>query len=336
MRLLVTGGAGFIGSNFVRWTREHRPDVTMTVLDALTYAARGNNLDHDGWLTANSSHVRLVVGDVRDRQLVSRLVSEHDVVIHFAAESHNDASLEDPSLFVDTNVNGTLSVLEAVREHKKRLHHVSTDEVFGDLSLTDPSFTESSSYAPSSPYSASKASADLLVRAWVRSFGVRATISICSNNAGPYQHVEKFIPRQITELLAGRAPRVYGSGANVRDWIAVDDHCSALWRVLDRGRLGSTYLIGARNEWSNLDVVRALLEIFGRPATDIEFVADRPGHDVRYALDTSLISDELGWLPAPRSFGAYLAELVTWYGAHEAWWAPAKEESEERYRRLGH
>ncbi|WP_040595152.1 dTDP-glucose 4,6-dehydratase [Timonella senegalensis] len=336
MRLLVTGGAGFIGSNFVRWTRESRPEVSMTVLDSFTYAAQGMNLEVDGWLAANGDHVSVVVGDIRDRTLVDSLVAVHDVVIHFAAESHNDASLENPSEFVDTNVNGTLSVLEAVRAHGKRLHHISTDEVFGDLSLDAPAFTHSSPYRPSSPYSASKASADLLVGAWVRSFGVRATVSICSNNYGPFQHVEKFIPRQITELLAGRVPRIYGTGANVRDWIAVDDHSSALWRIIDAGQIGRTYLVGTHNERSNLEVVAALLEVFGRPAGDIEFVRDRTGHDVRYALDTSLIFDDLGWRPAPRSFRRELESLVSWYADHEAWWREAKTTSEERYRRLGH
>src|SRR5262245_45985298 len=237
MRLLVTGGAGFIGANFVRYTVEHRSDVAVTVVDALTYAA---NLDSIADLVGR---IEFVEGDVADAALMGRLIADTDVVVHFAAESHNDNSLRDPSPFVTTNLVGTFTLLEAVRRHDVRFHHISTDEVYGDLELDDPAkFTPQTPYNPSSPYSSTKAGSDLLVRAWVRSFGVRATISNCSNNYGPYQHIEKFIPRQITNVLSGIRPKLYGAGANVRDWIHVHDHNDAVWRIVDDGTPGETYL----------------------------------------------------------------------------------------------
>ena len=250
MRLLVTGGAGFIGANFVHQTVAERPDAQVTVLDALTYAGNRRSLD------PVADRIEFVHGDVADFALVDRLVADSDAVVHFAAESHNDNSLADPTPFVQTNVMGTFSLLQAVRAHDVRYHHISTDEVYGDLELDDPErFTESTPYNPSSPYSATKASSDLLVRAWARSFGVRATLSNCSNNYGPYQHVEKFIPRQITNLIDGVRPRLYGSGKNVRDWIHVDDHNAAVWTILEKGSLGQTYLIGADGEVDNRTVV---------------------------------------------------------------------------------
>ena len=243
MRLLVTGGAGFIGANFVHQTVATRPDVEVTVLDALTYAGNRQSL------ASVEDRITFVHGDVADEPLVDDLVSRSDAVVHFAAESHNDNSLADPEPFLRTNVMGTFSLLQAVRSHGVRYHHISTDEVYGDLELDDPAkFTETTPYNPSSPYSASKASSDLFVRAWVRSFGIAATISNCSNNYGPYQHVEKFIPRQITNLLDGVRPRLYGEGRNVRDWIHVEDHNRAVWDILDRGKSGETYLIGADGE----------------------------------------------------------------------------------------
>ena len=246
MRLLVTGGAGFIGANFVHSAVREHPDHAVTVLDAMTYAGSRESL------TPVADHITVVEGDVTDAELVSALVAESDAVVHFAAETHVDNALADPRPFVHTNVVGTFTVLEAVRRHGVRLHHVSTDEVYGDLPLGDHRrFTESTPYNPSSPYSSTKAGADMLVRAWVRSYGIRATISNCSNNYGPYQHVEKFIPRQITNVLTGRRPKLYGTGANVRDWIHVDDHNDAVWRILDRGQIGRTYLIGAEGERDN-------------------------------------------------------------------------------------
>jgi dTDP-glucose 4,6-dehydratase len=263
-------------------------------------------------------------------------VGAADVVVHFAAESHNDNSLADPSPFVTTNLVGTYQILEAVRRHGVRLHHISTDEVYGDLALDDPAkFTEATPYNPSSPYSSTKAGSDLLVRAWVRSFGIAATISNCSNNYGPWQHVEKFIPRQVTEVLCGRRPRVYGAGANVRDWIHVDDHSSAVLRIVEQGRPGETYLIGADGELSNLEVVRTLLRLMGRPEDDYQLVTDRAGHDLRYAIDWTKLRTELGWSPRYTDFAAGLEATIDWYRAHEDWWRPAKEQTEARYRAVG-
>jgi len=329
MRLLVTGGAGFIGANFVRQTVAEHPDVRVTVLDKLTYA--GNRASLDGL-----DEVTLVEGDVADAALVDRLVGDADAVVHFAAESHNDNSLANPWPFVQTNLVGTYTLLEAVRRHGARYHHVSTDEVYGDLELDDPQrFTETTPYNPSSPYSSTKAGSDLLVRAWVRSFGVRATISNCSNNYGPYQHVEKFIPRQITNLIDGVRPKLYGAGANVRDWIHVEDHNAAVWRVLTDGRIGRTYLIGADGERSNLQVVRTLLEIFGREPDDFDHVTDRPGHDLRYAIDATLLRTELGWTPRYTDFRAGLEATVAWYRDNQDWWRPAKARVEAAYAATG-
>ncbi|MBO0607933.1 dTDP-glucose 4,6-dehydratase [Myceligenerans salitolerans] len=330
MKVLVTGGAGFIGANFVQQTVRERPDAEVTVLDALTYAG------DRGSLAPVAERVRLVEGSITDAVLVDRLVGEADVVVHFAAESHNDNSLDDPSPFVQTNLVGTFTLLEAVRKHGTRFHHISTDEVYGDLELDDPAkFTPETPYNPSSPYSSTKAGSDLLVRAWVRSFGVRATISNCSNNYGPYQHVEKFIPRQITNLLDGVRPRLYGAGRNVRDWIHVEDHNTAVWAVIDHGRIGETYLIGADGEQNNLDVVRTLLELFGREPDDFDHVADRPGHDLRYAIDATRLRDELGWTPRYTEFRDGLAATIEWYRGNEAWWRPAKAATEAKYARTG-
>lgn len=330
MKLLVTGGAGFIGSNFVQLTVRERPDVSVTVLDALTYAGDRASLE------PVKDRVRLVEGDIADADLVDSLVAEADAVVHFAAESHNDNSLKDPWPFIRTNVIGTYTLLEAVRRHGVRYHHISTDEVYGDLEIDDPAkFTASTPYNPSSPYSSTKASSDLLVRAWVRSFGVEATISNCSNNYGPYQHIEKFIPRQITNLIDGVRPRLYGAGLNVRDWIHVDDHNTAVWAILDRGRIGETYLIGADGELSNRQVVETLLEVFGRPKDDYEHVADRPGHDMRYAIDATKLREELGWAPRYTNFEEGLAQTVAWYRGHEDWWRPAKRAVEAKYAASG-
>jgi dTDP-glucose 4,6-dehydratase len=275
MRLLVTGGAGFIGTNFVHAAVRAHPEDHVTVLDAMTYAGSHQSL------APVEDHIRLVQGDIADAELVTKLVAEADAVVHFAAETHVDNALADPKPFLRANVIGTFTILEAVRQHGVRLHHVSTDEVYGDLDLNSPQrFTESTPYNPSSPYSSTKAAADMLVRAWVRSYGVRATISNCSNNYGPYQHVEKFIPRQITNVLSGRRPKLYGTGANVRDWIHVDDHNSAVWRILADGQIGRTYLIGAEGERDNLSVMRTILRLMGREPDDFDRVTDRLGHDL--------------------------------------------------------
>ncbi|MEV0869239.1 dTDP-glucose 4,6-dehydratase [Brachybacterium paraconglomeratum] len=329
-RLLVTGGAGFIGSAFVHHVLA-RTDDTVTVLDAFTYAGHRSSL-----ADLPSERCRVVVGDVADAEVVDGLVRQSDAVVHFAAESHNDNSLSDPSPFIRTNLLGTFTLLEAVRRHDVRFHHISTDEVYGDLALDDPQrFTETTPYSPSSPYSASKAGSDLLVRAWVRSFGVRATLSNCSNNYGPRQHVEKFIPRQITNLLDGIRPRLYGAGTNVRDWIHADDHSSAVLRILDAGEIGRTYLIGADGEQSNKEVVEILLQLMGRPADEYDHVTDRAGHDLRYAIDAGPLREELGWEPRFRDFEAGLAATVEWYRENEGWWRPQKAATEAKYQLAG-
>ncbi|TWG93949.1 dTDP-glucose 4,6-dehydratase [Nocardioides sp. J9] len=329
-RILVTGGAGFIGSNFVHHVVRHT-DATVTVLDKMTYAASRESL-----AGLPGDRVRLVEGDIADAEVVEPLVGEADAVVHYAAESHNDNSLDDPSPFIRTNLVGTFTLLEAVRKAGVRFHHVSTDEVYGDLELDDPQrFTEHTPYQPSSPYSASKAGSDHLVRAWVRSFGVQATISNCSNNYGPWQHVEKFIPRQITEVIEGRRPRLYGSGENVRDWIHTEDHSSAVLTILERGRIGETYLIGADGEKSNLEVVQMILELMGRDRDDFEHVTDRAGHDLRYAIDSTKLRTELGWTPQYADFSSGLEQTVRWYQDNADWWRPAKAATEAAYAAKG-
>jgi dTDP-glucose 4,6-dehydratase len=330
MRLLVTGGAGFIGANFVHASVREHPDDSVTVLDALTYAGSQDSL------RPVQDSVRLVTGDIADTDLVDKLVAESDAVVHFAAETHVDNALADPHPFLHSNVIGTFTLLEAVRRHGVRLHHVSTDEVYGDLSLDDPArFTESTPYNPSSPYSSTKAASDMLVRAWVRSYGVQATISNCSNNFGPYQHVEKFIPRQITNILTGRRPKLYGTGANVRDWIHVEDHNSAVRRILERGAAGRTYLIGAENERSNLTVLRSILTIMDRDPADFDHVTDRVGHDLRYAIDPAALRDELDWTPAHSNFDRALRSTVDWYRGNVDWWLPLKDDVESQYLKRG-
>ncbi|MGY2873944.1 dTDP-glucose 4,6-dehydratase [Marmoricola sp. URHA0025 HA25] len=326
MRILVTGGAGFIGSNFVHRTLATRPDADVTVLDALTYAGSMASL------TGVEDRIRFVEGDVADEGTVERLVGDADVVVHFAAESHNDNSLADPSPFIRTNLVGTFTLLEAARRHGVRYHHISTDEVYGDLELDDPKkFTEDTPYTPSSPYSASKAGSDHLVRAWVRSFGLRATISNCSNNYGPRQHVEKFIPRQITNVIDGIRPKLYGDGLNVRDWIHVDDHNDAVWTIIEKGRVGETYLIGANGEMNNRDVISMILELMGQDADAYDHVTDRSGHDRRYAIEAGKLRSELGWTPRYEGFRDGLTATIAWYRDNESWWRPMKDATEAKY-----
>ena len=320
--LLVTGGAGFIGANFVRQaSRSYR----VTVVDKLTYAGNRANLPEG---------IEFVQGDICEQPLIDELVSAADAVVHFAAESHNDNSLRDPSAFVHSNVVGTFTLLEAVRKHGTRLHHISTDEVFGDLELggTD-AFTETTPYNPSSPYSATKAGSDHLVRAWVRSFGVRATISNCSNNYGPYQHVEKFIPRQITNILTGQPAKLYGTGAQVRDWIHVDDHNAAVLAILERGRIGETYNIGAGGKHvTNKEVIETICELMGGT---YEHVADRPGHDQRYTMDATKIRRELGWAPQHTDLRSGLEQTIAWYTDNRWWWEADKATIEQKYAERG-
>ena len=328
--ILVTGGAGFIGSNFVHHLLE-RTQHTVTVLDKMTYAANAASL-----AGLDESRFKLVVGDIADRELTDELVAQADAVIHYAAESHNDNSLANPEPFIHTNLIGTFTLLEAVRKHGTRYHHISTDEVFGDLALDDPAkFTEATPYNPSSPYSSTKAGSDLLVRAWVRSFGIEATISNCSNNYGPYQHIEKFIPRQITNILSGLTPKLYGEGLNVRDWIHASDHSSAVLRILESGKIGETYLIGADGEENNITVLRTILRLMGKDENDFEHVIDRPGHDMRYAIDGTRLREELGWEPQFTDFEAGLADTIAWYTDNRSWWEPLKAEVEAKYAKVG-
>ena len=330
--IIVTGGCGFIGSNFVHYVYDHHPDVHVTVLDALTYAGNLENIR--GIL---GDRVEFVHGNICDAELLDRIVPGHDAIVHYAAESHNDNSIADPEPFLRTNVEGTFRLLEAVRKYGIRYHHVSTDEVYGDLALDDPAkFTEHTPYHPSSPYSSTKAASDMLVRAWTRTYGIRATISNCSNNYGPYQHVEKFIPRQITNILAGIRPKLYGQGLAVRDWISVEDHCSAIWTILTQGCIGETYLVGANGEYNNIDVLRMILKLMGRDANDFDHVNDRPGGDKRYAIDATKLQTELGWAPKYTDFEEGLAATIDWYRAHESWWMPDKAGTEEKYRKQGH
>lgn len=338
--LIVTGGAGFIGSNFVHYVIANHPEVHVTVLDKLTYAGNRANL---AGLPAD--RVELVVGDICDAQLVDRLVQKADAVVHYAAESHNDNSLLDPSPFIQTNIVGTYTLIQACRNHDVRFHHISTDEVYGDLPLREDlpghgedigeKFTPDSPYRPSSPYSSSKASSDLLVRAWVRSFGLKATISNCSNSYGPYQHIEKFIPRQITNILSGIRPKLYGAGKNVRDWIHTNDHSRAVWTILTQGEIGETYLIGANGEKNNQDVLELILKLMGQPSDAYDQVKDRPGHDLRYAIDSTKLREDLGWQPEYTDFETGLQYTIDWYQAHEDWWRAEKAEVEAKYAQNG-
>lgn len=331
MRLLVTGGAGFIGSNFVRYVYQERPDWHITVLDALTYAGNQQNL-----AGLDNSRVSFIHGNICDEATINTAIKDVDAVVHFAAESHVDNSLQGPWPFVETNIVGTYRLLEAVHKHNKRLHHISTDEVYGDLGLSGKEkFSETSAYNPKSPYAATKAGSDHLVRAWLHSFGIQATLSNCSNNYGPYQHVEKFIPRNITNIMLGIKPKLYGEGKNVRDWIHVDDHSSAVLAILENGKVGETYMIGANGEKTNQEVLQTILELMGKDPADFEHVADRPGHDLRYAIDASKIQRELGWQPIYTDFREGLKQTVAWYAQHQDWWQPQKMLTEANYKELG-
>ena len=338
--LLVTGGAGFIGSNFVHYVYNHHPEVKITILDKLTYAGNRANLEE-----ILGDRVKLVVGDICDAPLVDELMQQTDAVVHYAAESHNDNSLKDPWPFIETNIIGTYTLIQSAHKFNKRFHHVSTDEVYGDLPLREnlpghgegvgEKFTPTSRYKPSSPYSSSKASSDLLVRAWVRSFGLQATISNCSNNYGPYQYIEKFIPRQITNILSGIRPKLYGSGKNVRDWIHTNDHSAAVWDILNKGKIGETYLIGADGEMNNKDVLEMILELMGQPKDAYDVVKDRPGHDLRYAIDSTKLRTELGWQPEFTDFRSGLKATIDWYTDHQDWWQADKNKVESNYAKNG-
>ena len=320
MTILVTGGAGFIGSNFVYYELQKHPEDRVVCLDALTYAGNLESLED----AMKNPQFRFVRGDITDRAAVEKLFEEEhpDIVVNFAAESHVDRSVEDPGLFLRTNIMGTQTMMDASRKYGvKRYHQVSTDEVYGDLPLDRPDlfFTEETHIHTSSPYSASKAGADLLVLAYARTFGLPVSITRCSNNYGPYHFPEKLIPLMITRALADESLPVYGNGLKVRDWLYVEDHCAAIDLVMRKGREGEVYNVGGHNERTNLDVVKTVLKELGKPESLITYVKDRPGHDRRYAIDPTKIHNELGWLPAT-TFDDGIRRTVRWYLDHQDWW----------------
>ena len=348
-KIIITGGAGFIGSNFVHYWCKHYPGDRVVVLDALTYAGNRSTLaDLEG-----HANLRFVQGDICDRPLIDRLLQEEaiDTIAHFAAESHVDRSILGPGEFVRTNVVGTFTLLEAFRQHWSsngkpdyyRFHHVSTDEVYGSLEPDDPAFSETTPYAPNSPYSASKAGSDHLVRAYHHTYGLPTLVTNCSNNYGPYHFPEKLIPLMCINILLGKPLPVYGDGQNVRDWLYVQDHCSALDAVIHRGTLGETYNIGGNNEVKNIDLVKQLCALMDELAPDlpvrpaaslITYVKDRPGHDRRYAIDATKIKTELGWTPSV-TVEEGLRRTVEWYLTHQDWWQPLlSQEYQEYYRKV--
>ena len=320
MKMIVTGGAGFIGSNFIFYMRKHAPDVELICLDKLTYAGNMETLAS----VMNDPKFKFIRADIADREAVYAIfeTEKPDVVVNFAAESHVDRSIEDPGIFLTTNVLGTQVLLDACRKYGiRRYHQVSTDEVYGDLPLDRPDlfFTEKTPLHTSSPYSASKASADLLCNAYQRTYDMPITISRCSNNYGPYQFPEKLIPLMIANSLNDKALPVYGEGLNVRDWLYVEDHCAAIARILADGRVGEVYNIGGHNEMRNIDIVKLILKLLDKPESLITHVTDRKGHDRRYAIDPSFIHSELGWLPQTK-FADGIGKTIEWYLANRPWW----------------
>lgn len=321
MKILVTGGAGFIGSNFIHYWLAKYPTDEIINLDLLTYAGNLDNLKD----IANQSNYKFVRGDITDVALVNDLVKDVNLIVHFAAESHVDRSIKNSADFIKTNVEGTRVLLEAAKNNGGiRFHHISTDEVFGSLTLGAPKFNEGTSYDPRSPYSASKASADHLVRAYYHTYNLPITISNCSNNYGPYQYPEKLIPLFITNLLEGKSVPVYGAGANIRDWIHVDDHNRGVDLIIKKGKIGETYCLGGNNEKTNLEITKLVLELMGRKEDAIEYVTDRAGHDLRYAIDYSKAKNELSWEPQI-DFRTGLVQTVDWYNKNEEWWRKLKK-----------
>ena len=334
MKLLVTGGAGFIGANFVHYWLARHPEDYLVNLDALTYAGNLENLKD----IENHPHYTFVKGDIRDPDVVDRLVSKTDLIVHFAAESHVDRSILGPEAFIETNIRGTFVLLEAARRFGTRFHHVSTDEVFGSLDLNSKQqFNERTPYDPSSPYSASKAASDHLVRAYHRTYNLPITISNCTNNFGPYQFPEKLFALTITNLLENKKVPIYGDGAQVRDWLYVTEHCRAIDLILEKGQIGETYCIGGlTKDISNLEAVKTIIKIMGKNQDSIEFVKDRPGHDVRYSLDWSKAKNELGYQPE-HDFATYLKKTVKWYQDNRSWWESVKTgEYQDYYQKQYH
>ncbi len=332
MKILVTGGAGFIGSNFIRYWLKKYPNDQIVNFDKLTYAG---HLSSTKDFSENKNY-KFIKGDICDAKAVDGATEGIETVVHFAAESHVDRSITGPKVFLETNVLGTQNLLEsALKNGIKRFHHVSTDEVFGELPLGKGKFDENTKYDPRSPYSASKAASDHLVRAYHKTFGLPITITNCSNNFGPFQDPEKFLPRMITNLIGGKEIPIYGDGKYVRDWLHVEDHVVAIDLVIHKGKLGETYLVGGlKKDVNNLEIAKKLLKIFGKNENYLKFVKDRPGHDRRYAVDWGKINKQLGWKPK-HSFDSWLEKTVDWYKNNEWWWRPLKEEAEKLYARTG-
>ncbi len=335
MKILVTGGAGFIGSNFLHYWLQRHPNDHLINLDKLTYAGNLENLKS----VQDRPNYTFIKGDICDRNIVDQATQDIDLIVHFAAESHVDRSISDPQVFVDTNVTGTFVLLEAAKTKNIRFHHVSTDEVFGSLELDSPAkFTESTPYDPSSPYSASKAASDHLVRAYHRTYNLPITISNTSNNYGPYQFPEKFISLCITNGIQDQPIPIYGQGRQVRDWLYVLDHCHAIDLIIHQGQIGQTYLIGSlTNDISNIQVAKMILQILGKNESLINFIKDRPGHDVRYAIDWSKAKQDLGYQPQ-HNFENYLQKTITWYQQNQDWWQRIKSGEYQQYyqKQYGH
>ncbi|MFA5962275.1 MAG: dTDP-glucose 4,6-dehydratase [Parcubacteria group bacterium] len=328
MKILVTGGAGFIGSNFIHyWTKKYPADQIVN-LDKLTYAGNLSNLCS----VEKNPHYKFIQGDIADEKLVEELFAteKFDLVVHFAAESHVDRSILDPDAFIQTNIIGTHNLLRAALKNKTRFHHVSTDEVFGSLGKTDTAFNEKTPYDPRSPYSASKAASDHLVRAYFHTYGLPITISNCSNNYGPFHFPEKLFPLFITNLLEGKKIPLYGDGGAVRDWLYVEDHCSAIDAIIQKGKIGETYCVGGNSEKNNKEVTEQILQLMGQGEDKIEYVTDRPGHDHRYAIDATKIKNELGWEPAT-TFEEGLEKTIEWFRENEAWWKSIKSGGYQDY-----
>lgn len=329
MKILVTGGAGFIGSNFILFWLKNHPNDSIINFDKLTYAGNLENLKE----IEKNPNYSFIQGDICDMKMVDRAMFGIDTVVHFAAESHVDRSIMEPASFVMTNVVGTQILLDASLKNKiKRFHHVSTDEVYGSLDLTDTSkFSERTVYNPRSPYSASKAGSDHLIRAYFTTYKLPVTITNCSNNFGPYQFPEKLIPLAITNLLEGKKVPIYGDGLYVRDWLYVEDHCRAIEKVLEKGKLGETYCVGGlTQEINNLSVIKKIIKILGKSEDAIEYVKDRPGHDRKYAIDWSKIKNELGWEPL-HNFDMWLEKTVQWYQKNSSWWQNVKSGEYKKY-----
>ena len=314
--IVITGGAGFIGSNFVRYINKKYPEVKITIVDKLTYASTIETIED----LLENKNITFEKIDITDYKNIEKIIKNKDLIVNFAAESHNDNSLENPHSFLMSNVVGTYNLLELARKHNIRYHHISTDEVYGDIELeSKEQFTEDSQYNPSSPYSATKAASDMLVKGWIRSFNLKATISNCSNNYGPYQHPEKFIPRQITNILNNKKPILYGNGLNVRDWIHVEDHSQAVDLIIDNGRIGETYLIGVNNEINNITVLKQILKEMNKDEDYFDFIEDRKGHDLKYSINPTKLNTELNFKPKHTDFNKGLKETIDWYKKNKNW-----------------